>query len=163
MTAGERPPWWHNTRGEWYVLGQLALMTLVAVGPRVLWGMGALSFPLAVRVAGLALVAAGVAGFAASGRTLGASLTPFPRPRRRGRLVQSGPYAVVRHPIYTSVLAMALGWALWRASGWTFAYGGALLLLFDSKARREERWMLERFPDYASYQRRVPRLLPWPR
>jgi protein-S-isoprenylcysteine O-methyltransferase Ste14 len=32
---------------------------------------------------------------------------------------------------------------------------------FDAKARREERWLAEKFPEYAGYCRRVRRLIPW--
>ena len=44
-------------------------------------------------------------------------------------------------------------------SNWTLAIivGVVALQYFEAKARREERWMLERFPDYKAYMRHVPR------
>lgn len=155
------PPWWRGTRGEWYVVAQFALMALVVAGPAEVAGRGRWPADVATQAIGLVLGAVGMVLFTASAKWLGPSLTPFPKPRRRGSLVQSGPYALVRHPIYTGVLAMALGYALWRASWFTLGYAALLFLFFDVKARREERWLRERYPDYAAYQRRVRRLVPW--
>jgi protein-S-isoprenylcysteine O-methyltransferase Ste14 len=37
-----------------------------------------------------------------------------------------------------------------------------LAVLFDLKARREEAWLIERFPEYADYRARTPRrFVPW--
>ena len=55
----------------------------------------------------------------------------------------------------------SVGWALvWRS--WP-ALVAALALgpLFDAKARAEERWLRQRFPEYAGYKRRVRRFVPW--
>ena len=98
----------------------------------------------------------GIAGV----RGLGRNRTPFPRPLPEAHLVQSGIYARVRHPLYTSVILVCVGWALiWRSRP---ALGAALFLIpfFYAKARREERWLVVRFPGYLEYARRVPRFLP---
>jgi len=77
-------------------------------------------------------------------------------------LIERGPYRVVRHPIYTGILAMFAGTAI--AMGY---FGGCLgvLLVFVSfwlKLKREEDLMLKHFPDkYAVYQRRVKRIIPF--
>ena len=77
-------------------------------------------------------------------------------------LIERGPYRVVRHPIYTGILAMFVGTAI--AIGY---FGGCLglLLVFVSfwlKLNREEDLMLKHFPDkYAVYQRRVKRIIPF--
>lgn len=94
-------------------------------------------------------------------RELGQSRTPFPRPPEHTQLAQSGVYAVVRHPLYSSLIALSLGWAcLWgSALGAVLALVQAILL--DAKARREERWLRDRFPSYPEYARKVRRLIPW--
>ena len=47
-------------------------------------------------------------------------------------------------------------------SGWlTFVYVAALFVLLDVKSRREERWLVEKFPEYPAYQRRVRKLIPF--
>jgi len=37
----------------------------------------------------------------------------------------------------------------------------ALFVFFDAKARKEEVWLTERFPDYANYRISVKKLIPW--
>ena len=77
-------------------------------------------------------------------------------------LIQSGPYALARHPIYTGLIVMALGTAInyGRASGF-----GLLVALCGGlwwKARAEERIMSAHFPDaYAAYKRRVHAIIPF--
>ncbi len=77
-------------------------------------------------------------------------------------LVVSGPYAWVRHPIYTGLLAGFIGSALARGE-----WRGALALLIAwlalwRKYRLEERWMTERFgAAYVDYRRRTPALVPF--
>ena len=76
-------------------------------------------------------------------------------------LIDSGPYALVRHPIYTGLLVAFIGSAAalgeWR---------GVLAVLmawaaFWRKVRVEERWMTERFGErYVAYRKRVPALVP---
>ena len=99
----------------------------------------------------------GIAGAAAMGR----NLTPLPRPSANARLVRHGIYAFIRHPLYMAVICGSLGWALLRASWPALVTAIALGLFFDAKARREERWLRDRFPEYASYQKAVSRFIPW--
>jgi protein-S-isoprenylcysteine O-methyltransferase Ste14 len=81
------------------------------------------------------------------------------------RVVQSGPYRFVRHPIYTGILCSMLMTALAEAT-WVALAGVAVTTLgFAIKAREEERFLsAELGPDaYAAYRRRVPMLVPfWP-
>ena len=53
------------------------------------------------------------------------------------------------------------GASLWLHAWLTLAFAAALLVLFDLKVRREERWLCERYPGYAEYQTRVKKLVPW--
>lgn len=92
---------------------------------------------------------------------LGRSLTPLPFPKDGAGLTTTGPFAWVRHPIYSGVLVLSLGWAL-CVEGWlTLGYVAALFVLLDVKARREEAWLAEKFPEYARYKERVRRLIPF--
>ncbi len=104
------------------------------------------------RVLGLVLALVGAALGAWTTRALGRSLTPNPRPR--GPLVTSGPYRVLRHPMYVAGVALFAGISL--AFSWTaLALTGVLALLWIAKARVEERYLLERFPEYAELRRRT--------
>ena len=92
---------------------------------------------------------------------LGRGLTPLPYPKEDGDLVQTGPFAVVRHPMYCGGLVLALGWALLVRCWLTLGYVIALFVFLDMKSRREERWLKAKFPEYEGYQRRVCKLIPF--
>ncbi|HET6351630.1 MAG TPA: isoprenylcysteine carboxylmethyltransferase family protein, partial [Coriobacteriia bacterium] len=89
------------------------------------------------------------------------NLTALPYPKDTAELRESGPYAIVRHPIYSGLIFGAFGWALYLEAPLTLLFAVALFVLFDLKSRREERWLTERFPQYVDYCRRVKRLIPW--
>jgi protein-S-isoprenylcysteine O-methyltransferase Ste14 len=84
--------------------------------------------------------------------------------RKEGHhVVDSGPYAIVRHPIYTGILLSAVASAIVIAQ--VHAYLGAALLIvgYWLKARLEERWLREELgpQEYDAYRRRVPMLVPF--
>jgi protein-S-isoprenylcysteine O-methyltransferase Ste14 len=88
-------------------------------------------------------------------------LTPLPYPVDHNRLVTDGVYGLVRHPLYASLLLLALGWTCWTLS---LAHLALLVLgffFFDYKAAKEEGWLALRHPEYADYKRQVPKLIPW--
>ncbi len=145
-------------RGGLWVLVQNALLGAAIAGGifcRNQWH----SFPLALCGAFLLLIAAGCgwAGLVSLGR----NLTPFPKPSAGTRLVQTGIYRLMRHPLYTAVFCGSVGWALvWRS--WPGLLAAlALGPLLDAKARREERWLREQFPEYSTYEQQVRRFVPW--
>jgi protein-S-isoprenylcysteine O-methyltransferase Ste14 len=78
------------------------------------------------------------------------------------RVIDTGPYAWVRHPIYTGILLAALATA--AAKGTVFGVAGASLMVVGlwMKARLEERWLSQELGDeaYGAYRRRVPMLVP---
>jgi len=143
-------------RGEgWFVL-QLVLLVIIALAPR----FEGVAFPDGLRLAGWALLAGGgVFGLAAL-LQLGTNITPFPRPIAGGKLVTSGVYALVRHPIYAGLIVAAFGWALVRMNPLGVFLALLLLGFFDLKSRREEAWLMEVYRDYVDYRRRVKKLIP---
>jgi len=105
-------------------------------------------------VSGIALAAAGTFN-------LGRNLTPFICPKAGSLLLEQGAYRLVRHPIYSGLLQIGFGWGVW-VHGWlTLGYGLILFIIFDLKSRREEQFLLARFPGYSAYSRRVKRLIPF--
>jgi len=77
-------------------------------------------------------------------------------------LITSGPYALVRHPIYTGMLAMIVATAL--VLGHVAGLIGLpfVFVSFWIKLRYEEQLMLKKFPnEYAAYQQRVKRIIPF--
>jgi len=78
-------------------------------------------------------------------------------------IVDSGPYGIVRHPIYTGIILAAIALAI--VKGTVIAIVGALLLTlgFWVKARLEEGFLRKQLGEksYDAYRRRVPMLLPF--
>ena len=154
-----RPPWWKGNRGEWYVVAQFAVFLLIVFGPRGRpWG-----YPFAgiTTIAGGCLIILGGILTAAGFLSLGVNLSLLPRPPEKGELVETGAYRLVRHPIYSGLFFAALGWGVWLRSWPTIGYALILFVVLDLKARREERWLKEKFPGYDRYSKRVRRLLPF--
>ncbi|NJD92028.1 MAG: isoprenylcysteine carboxylmethyltransferase family protein [Geobacter sp.] len=156
-------PWWKNSRGELFVATQFIVFALVAFGPRTLsifpgWPDGARI--VGVYAGGL-LLCSGVALATAGTFGLGRNLTPLIIPKSGAVLLETGAYSLVRHPIYSGLLQMAFGWGLW-VHGWlTLGYGLVLLVIFDLKSRREEKFLQQIFPGYGAYSSRVKRLIPF--
>lgn len=139
---------------------QVALFGLVLCGPR---GWTAWPGPLAgaATVAGVLLMAGGLALIVAAFFNLGRNLTPLPHPKDDGRLVDHGAYGLVRHPIYSGGIAAAFGWALVVHGSLTLGYAVILAIFLDIKSRREERWLREKYPEYGDYAKRVRKLVPF--
>ncbi len=159
--AGE--PWWKGARGEWFVVVQAVLFVLIGVGPRTVPGLPEWTDPWMTIATwlGLVLMLVGAALSIGGVLKLGNNLTALPAPKDGSVLVQQGPYAIVRHPIYSGLTLGSIGWGLWLNAWLTLAFAAALFVLFDLKLRKEERWLCERYPEYSEYQKRVKRLIPW--
>ncbi len=149
-------------RGEGWVVGQLALIGLV-----ILLGLPGLRRlpPESVIgwvgfVVGAVAIAVGCWLAIRAIAILGGSMSPMPRPRSDGRLVESGIYTRLRHPIYAGLMLASLGWSALAQVAEAFAAALLLVAFLDAKARREEAWLLERYDGYAEYRRRSKRFLP---
>ncbi|MBU6390230.1 isoprenylcysteine carboxylmethyltransferase family protein [Patescibacteria group bacterium] len=118
-------------------------------------------FSGAAPAAGAALTVAGVA-FAVWARFhIGRDWSSYPTLKEDHRLVTSGPYRFVRHPIYTGMLLAISGSALAAGPFWLIVFAGALVV-FIFRIRAEERLMLSQFPDtYPAYQARTEKLIPF--
>lgn len=115
----------------------------------------------ALGVAGTASTLAGVIVAVLSARALGTSLTPYPHPSPGARFVDHGPYRLVRHPIYFGGLLFLTGVSL-VLSPLALAGTAVLGIVWALKASVEERFLRERYPEYAAYcGRTTHRLVPF--
>ncbi len=144
-------------RGEGWFLVQLVIFAAVLWVPDI-WSV---DFPGWVQViGGLILLDGAVLGTAAL-ICLGRNLTPFPKPRENATFIQSCTYGLVRHPIYTAIIVATLGFSLVRESLTGLILTVIMFVFFDLKSRKEETWLVEKFPEYVNYRKRVARLIPW--
>lgn len=81
--------------------------------------------------------------------------------RKNEALATSGPYAYTRNPLYLGSLLMGIGFAIAARSR---EVGLLLVAMFVAiyvpVIRGEEKFLREKFPEFAEYARRVPRMLP---
>jgi protein-S-isoprenylcysteine O-methyltransferase Ste14 len=147
--------------GGWFVrLG--ILVVVVMLGRATAQGLlPRLTFPYGAMLVGAALAVLGV-GFAVWARlTLGSNWGMPMTLRENPELVTGGPYAFVRHPIYTGLIFAVLGTALVFGGIWLSIFVVACVY-FALSAGREEKDMVERFPDaYPAYRARTKRLVPF--
>ena len=150
---------WREDRGEAWVAAQVSLLLLFVAAPRWEGPWPAAYRKLGARIgasAGLAGAALMVPGLCQLGR----HLTALPKPGPDAVLVQDGAYGIVRHPLYSGATLVLLGGGLATARLSRVGLALGALAFFDAKARREERWLVEKFPDYSAYRRRVRKLIP---
>jgi protein-S-isoprenylcysteine O-methyltransferase Ste14 len=142
----------------------LVLSSRGQAAPGVLTFMGrvlAIHAGIAGQWLGLGLCLAGF-GFAIWARLHLGRNWGMPMSLRQGHeLVTSGPYAYVRHPIYTGILLAMIGSTLARGLAWLLLFCLGFAYFFIS-ARTEEKMMLVQFPEaYAAYRRRTKMLIPF--
>lgn len=143
-----------NARGEIYVLVQFVLLSLIFFLPEMEtlrfqgWVIGTI-----LKFLGWALILWAVV-------SLGRNLTPLPKPKSDAKLITSGAFAWMRHPIYTGLILLTFGSALERGHGLALLFALCLTVLLEFKSRREEQWLLEQFSQYATYQKLVKKFIP---
>lgn len=121
-------------------------------------------FPVTVPIAlaGLLVVLVGVAFSIWARLMLGSNWSNRVTVKEDHTLVRTGPYRIVRHPIYSGILLGMLGSALQR--GGIRCFAGVLIcgLSFWLKTRAEERFMVQSFgEEYLQYRHKVKALAPF--
>jgi protein-S-isoprenylcysteine O-methyltransferase Ste14 len=145
--------------GGWVALQLVLLAAVLGIGLLATgWPDGARWW---LKGAGVLLVFGGALVIVMAARALGSGLTPFPKPAEAGELVEDGPYAVVRHPVYSGGILFAVGISL-ALSPWALVATAVLAGVWALKARVEERFLVARYPSYAEYASRTRyRLIPY--
>ncbi len=117
-------------------------------------------------VPGWVMVALAVAGFLLMWWArifLGRLWSAGVRLKANHRIVDTGPYGLVRHPIYTGIIVAGLATAVLRGTAAGFAGATLMTVSWYIKARMEERFLREQLgaESYDAYARRVPMLIPF--
>jgi protein-S-isoprenylcysteine O-methyltransferase Ste14 len=158
-----REGWRSGERGEYWVLLQGVLVVgfvLLPIYRPVGWRINSLG--LLHLCWGLSAVLGLVAfWFILKGLIdLGGNLTPLPYPKDEGKLVRLGVYGIVRHPLYSGLIFAALSWAVFQLSLSHLVAVAVLFVFLDAKARKEEVWLTQKYPEYSDYQQQVKKLIP---
>jgi protein-S-isoprenylcysteine O-methyltransferase Ste14 len=146
-----------KNKGNLLVALQFALLVLIIGVP--LPDLGE-EFPRWAISGGSILVWPGLIILALSIFKLGPSLTASPIPKQKSELKTDGLYKLVRHPIYTGLMVTAVGLALEAGSLLKLAIAVALIFLLNYKAKWEEAFLLNRYPEYRTYMSTTGRFVP---
>ncbi|WP_062460669.1 methyltransferase family protein [Demequina soli] len=109
--------------------------------------------------AGTTLILLGALGMFWSGKDLGRALTPMPTPNGAG-LAAGGIYGYVRHPMYSGVMAIALGMSVATGKLWALVATVVLGAFFEAKTRIEEAYLARTYAGYAEYAERTGKFVP---
>jgi protein-S-isoprenylcysteine O-methyltransferase Ste14 len=155
--------WWRGDRGEYWVIAQGVLLIVFALTPPIIPSFIDLCLSVWLYTSWILTAIFGLLAIVFLGRSLfdlGQSLTPLPHPRDEGQLVTTGIYGLVRHPMYSGVIYLALAYSSWQMS-WIHLVGSIVLFIFfDAKSRTEEAWLTDKFPEYINYRNSVKKLIP---
>lgn len=126
------------------------------------WHLSA-PMPVSVNVIGAALI---VAGFVATMAVFNANSFAEPTVRlqqdRDQHVIDTGPYALVRHPMYASAILYLFGMPLLLGSKWGLVVPPVFIIGVSLRAIAEENKLARELPGYANYMTRVPyRLVPF--
>ena len=91
---------------------------------------------------------------------LNKNLSPFPTPKDNSVLIQNGLYAWVRHPIYSGIIVLFVGYGIYHDSLFKLMITIFLWVLFYFKTQYEELQLQRKFPEYKVYKNKVGRFFP---
>ncbi|KTD41763.1 methyltransferase family protein [Legionella parisiensis] len=108
-----------------------------------------------LQTVGFLLLVIGFLIFIIAVKQLGTAFTPVVTPIKNAQLITSGIYRVVRHPIYTGLVTLAIGWSIFWGSPFSFLASLGLIIFFHFKTKKEEMLLSEKYPEYAKYKAKV--------
>jgi len=145
----------------------MILFVLLAACLLTLPGLDAVRFgwsvlPRGLKMAGLLLMVGGLwTIFAVFRHNSYASPYVEVQHHRSHRVIDSGPYARVRHPMYSGMILFLIGFPLWMGSLWTLLPAMAITVVIVYRIGREEILLCDELDDYRDYMKRVRfRLIP---
>ena len=157
--AREREGFWARTLDQLFMLLVAAVVLLWFQGNR----LRSLAFPAPpwFRWAGVGLGITSVGLFAWTHAVLGRLWSTTLQLRAGHRLITEGPYARIRHPMYSAILGWLISLGLVAANGTALVLAALGTVTVLMRTQREEKMMVEQFGDeYREYIKRTGRLLP---
>jgi protein-S-isoprenylcysteine O-methyltransferase Ste14 len=149
-------------------------MNLIRIGGLILWlsplvylinpawmAWSKLGLPEGVRWLGVVLGILCTAGIYWLFSSIGSGITPTSATRKEHKLVTSGPYRWVRHPLYTVGTSLFLALGLIADNWFIILLGMLAFVAMASRAPKEEANLVEKFGDeYREYMKRTGRYFP---
>jgi protein-S-isoprenylcysteine O-methyltransferase Ste14 len=132
----------------------VALVWLIVAGLDQRFGLSQMT--VGVQVAGTALAITGMAisFWVLRENSFAAPVIKLQRDRGQ-HVIDTGPYHLVRHPMYSGAILFFLGTSLWLGSWWSAALTLIMAVLFAWRTTAEERTLRDGLPGYTDYTTRV--------
>jgi protein-S-isoprenylcysteine O-methyltransferase Ste14 len=123
-----------------------------------------LALPVVLRIPGVVLAVLALLLLAWAHRTLGGNFTTSLAPKNSHSIILSGPYALIRHPMYLAYFLLFIA-AFLISENWVIGMTGLTIIgmLMTVRRVREERFLIERFGDtYREYREKTGAFFPRP-
>ncbi len=143
-----------NNNKKWSLAQAIFLLSILFLPFKI-----NMHLPNVIRYLGLSFMIIGISLVGYAIVSLKSNLKPSPKPRVGGSLETTGLYSIVRHPAYSSIVIMALGYSLWKNDAIRCVLTFALFIFFDLKSSIEEKWLEKSFPEFIDYKKRVNKKL----
>jgi len=143
-----------TSKDYWFVGIQLILFLLFVVTPSI----PQIPLPKMLTILGLVISAIGLVIILLSIFQLSDALTPYPSPKQNASLKTNGLYRFSRHPIYSGILLLCVGWTLYSASFSRIFIVVVLYALFYFKSNYEEERLVTVYgEEYTKYKKKTAR------
>lgn len=115
-----------------------------------------------INIIGIVICATGVILAVWARHTLGKNWSGKVMVQHEHRLIEQGPYRLIRHPIYTGVLLAMIGATLTLTYVFSFVYIALSVFGLVRKSKQEEALLIRQFPrQYSKYRERAKMLIPF--
>lgn len=148
-------------KGWIYVVIQFVLLGIIIISSASEFKY--LNRPLypAIHYIGVTLILLGALLFTLILIGFGQFMTPNPVPRDSSKLVTTGLYKYVRHPMYFTVLVLITGVTLYFQAFYSLIWIPVALTFLIIKSKAEEKFLVKKFPEYPNYSAKTKRLIPF--
>ena len=148
-----------NTKGEWYLFGQILLILLHLLPPFP--KSDYLTFPINIIfiIFGIMIAIRGLIIALKALIDLGTNLTPLPYPMEESILIKNNSYSNSRHPLYKGLLLISLGISILSFSLIHLSLLISLTFILKIKALKEEEHLKTKFLEYENYIKEVPAII----
>ena len=86
---------------------------------------------------------------------LGKSLSPMPRPKENSKLITSGIYRLLRHPMYYSLIIISFSFFMKSLTIYNLILSILLSFIISNKIKIEEEYLIRKFHNYTLYKNQV--------
>ncbi len=147
------------------ILTSMALAALLLLQPVFLPQLGwstAAPWGLWLQISGAVVCFGGLLLNVWARRHLGQFYVQRSEVQSNHRLIDSGPYAYVRHPLFTAYFMLVIGWLFINPSTLMLTLNIGVYFYLTNLARKDEAVLRQHLPEYQAYMARTPRFFPRP-